>query len=115
MYLDGKLISDARAEHLPSLFATAGYDARQKTAVIKATNYHAVPVEAEIQLDGAASVAAAGRHIVIRSEKPTDENSLENPRLIVPGEQPLRNCAQRFSVLLPPMSVNILRVPATPN
>jgi alpha-L-arabinofuranosidase len=110
MFLDGKLVSDARMEFLPSLFATAGYDVKRKTVVLKATNYHAQPVRAEIQLDGAEGVAPAGQHIVLRSGKPADENSLDNPRRIVPQEQPLANCGPRFSVVLPPLSVNVLRI-----
>jgi alpha-L-arabinofuranosidase len=80
--------------------------------VVTMASYYNQPVRAEIQLDGAASVAAAGQHLVIRSGQPTDENSLENPRRIVPQEQPLSNCALRFPVTLPPLSVNVLRIGA---
>ena len=113
MFLDGKLVSDARMEFLPLLFATAGYDVKRKAVVIKATNYHARPVRAEIQMEGVGSVAPAGQHIVLRSEKPTDENALDNPRRIVPQKKPLANCGPRFSVVLPPLSVNVLRIPET--
>jgi alpha-N-arabinofuranosidase len=112
MYLDGKKVSDARLEYLPSFFATAGYDRRNKTVVIKATNYHATPVRVDIQLEGASSVGSTGKHIVIRSDQPRDQNTLRNPRRIVPREQPLTKCGERFSVTLPPHSVNILRTPA---
>jgi len=112
MLLDGKKVSDAKAEYLPAFFATAGYDAKGRAVVLKATNYHAKSVRAEIHLDGAAKVGAAGRHIVIRSEDPYAENSLDNPRRIVPEEQPLPGCARMFSVTLPPCSVNVLRIPA---
>jgi alpha-L-arabinofuranosidase len=113
MFLDGKKVSDAKAEYLPAFFATAGYDTKERTVVLKATNYHAKPVRAEIQLDGAAKVGAAGRHIVIRSDEPCAENSLDNPRRIVPEEQPLAGCGERCSVTLAPYSVNVLRIPAS--
>ena len=112
MYLDGKLVSDARVERLAPFFATAGYDARQKAVVLKATNYFAKPVRAEIELEGATAIAAAGRHIVIQSEDQYAENSLEHPRRIVPQERPLPGCAKRFAVELPPYSVSVLRIPA---
>jgi alpha-L-arabinofuranosidase len=111
MFLNGKRVSDARMEYLPSFFATAGYDRKGKRVVLKATNYHRQPLRAEIQLDGAESVGATGQHIVIHADQPTDENTLNNPRRIVPREQPLPNCAQSFSVTLPPHSVNVLRIP----
>jgi alpha-L-arabinofuranosidase len=112
MYLDGRKVSDARVDSLPSFFATAGYDGKGKTVVLRATNYDKTPVQAEIQLDGAATVGATGQHIVIRADSPDDENSLESPLRIVPHEQPLPNCGKRFSVTLPPQSVNVLRIPA---
>lgn len=67
----------------------------------------------EVQLDGAAKVDAEGRHIVIRSDDPYAENSLDRPRRIVPQEQTLPGCGVRFSVMLQPYSVNVLRVPAS--
>jgi len=113
MFLDGKKVSDAKAEYLPPFFAAAGCDVKGKTVVLKATNYHAKPVRAEIQLDGAVKVEASGRHIMIRSDDPYAENSLDNPRRIVPQEQPFSGCGARFSVTLAPYSVNVLRIPAS--
>ena len=112
MYLDGKKVADAKVEYLPSFFATGGYDRRNKAVVIKATNYHAAPVRTTIQLEGAGSVGATGKHIVIRSGSPRDRNTLDKPRRIAPHGQPLANCSKSFSVTLPPYSVNILRIPA---
>jgi alpha-L-arabinofuranosidase len=114
MFLDGKRVSRVKAEFLPEFFATAGYDRKDQTVVVKATSYSSKPVRAEIQLDGAARVARSGRQIVISAPQPFAENSLENPRLIEPRELPLSNVSARFSVELPPYSVNVLRLPAQP-
>jgi len=110
--LDGKKVSDASVQYLPSFFATAGYERRDKAIVVKATNYQKEPVRAEVSLQGVNRVGARGKHIVISSGKPSDENTLESPRSIVPREQPLTNCASRFSVTLAPYSVNLLKIPA---
>jgi len=110
MYLDGKKVSDAGVTHLPSFFTAAGYDRRNKTVVVKAANYRDVPVETEIELEGVKSVAKTGEHIVIRSDTPRDQNTLDNPTRIVPKSRPLNNCAKRFTVELPPRSVNVLRI-----
>jgi alpha-L-arabinofuranosidase len=114
MFLDGKRVSRMTAEFLREFFATAGYDRKNKTVVVKATSYSSKPLRAEIQLDGAARVGRSGRQIVISAPQQFDENSLENPRLIVPRELPLSNVSERFSVELPPYSVNVLRLPARP-
>ena len=112
MTLDGKKVSDASMVCLPSFFATAGYDKKAKAVVLKATNYDKSPMPVALQLDGVANIGAVGQHFVMRAEKLTDENSLDNPQRIVPQMQPLPNCARQFSVTLPPYSVNLLRIPA---
>ena len=113
MFLDGEKISTARVVRLPSFFATAGYDRQAKAVVLKATNYDKLPIQAVLTLDGATAVGGVGQHIVIRADGPEDENSLENPRRITPQELLLTDCAQEFSVTLPPYSVNVLRIPAS--
>jgi alpha-N-arabinofuranosidase len=112
MYLDGELVSESRVERLNSLFSQAGYDRARSEVVIKTTNYHAQPVVAEIELAGAERVAATGRHFVIESASPSDQNTLDQPVRIVPAEKRLENCGRKFTVTLPPYSVNVLRVPA---
>lgn len=112
MYLDDKKVSDARMEYLPSFFAVAGYDREDKMVVLKTTNYNGTPVRADIELDGATQVGDAGKHIIIKSDDLYDQNTLDNPRKIVPQAKPLQDCAKKFSVMLPPYSVNVLRIPA---
>jgi alpha-L-arabinofuranosidase len=112
MLLDGKRVSRVEASALPAFFATAGYRKSDGTVVVKATNYHAEPVCAEIRLEGTTQVAATGQHIVIRANKPEDENTLDKPDLITPQVLPLTDCSKDFQVTLPPHSVNILRIPA---
>ncbi|MCX6927006.1 MAG: hypothetical protein NT154_27935, partial [Verrucomicrobia bacterium] len=113
MLLDGNVISTARVEWLSQFFATAGYDRKNQSVIVKATSYSSKPVRAEIQLDGAAKVGASGKHIIISSPAQYDENSLDHPRRIQPKELPLSDASKRFSVELPPYSVNVLRIPAT--
>ena len=113
MYLDGKEVSRASARHLTSLFTLAGYDRDDKSVVIKASNYYATPVQAEIQLKGAKRISKTGRHIVISSSDLQDQNTLDSPRRIVPQEKPLNDCGDNFTVTLPPYSVNVLRISTT--
>jgi alpha-L-arabinofuranosidase len=111
LFLDGKKTADATVEDLPALFTQAGYDRRNRRVVLKATHYGRQPVTADIRLDGAADIAGTGRHIVIRSDDPHVDNSLDQPLRIVPEERPLAGCGPRFVVTLPPFSVNVLTVP----
>lgn len=112
MLLDGKVVADAGRERLPVFFATAGYDRADEMVVLRATNYHGEAVPVRVQLDGAEWVGATGQHYVIEADCPRDENTLDEPRRIVPEERSLPDCGRRMSVTLPPYSVNVLRIPA---
>ena len=112
MLLDGKEAGKLEADALPDLYATAGYQKKDRTVVVRATNYGKEPLLAEIHIDGAANVAATGQHIVIRADKAEDENTLDQPDRIKPQVLPLTNCSKNFQVTLPPNSVNVLRIPA---
>lgn len=100
------------ATALPWFFAQAGYDRDAQEVIVKATNFNSVAVPVEIQLDGATWVGASGKHIVVRGDDPRQDNTLDEPRRIVPQEQPLEGVADKFSVTLAPYSVNVLRIPA---
>jgi len=112
MYLDDELAADSRVERLNSLFSQAGYDRQHREVVIKVTNYHGQPVETRIELAGVKRVGKTGRHLLIRADAPSDHNTLEKPRRIVPSEAPVDGCTREFRVVLPPYSINLLRVPA---
>ena len=112
MLMDGKPVSKLDAEVMPAFFATAGYQKKDGVIVVKATNYNAQPLPAAIKLDGVTNVAATGQHIVIRADKPEDENTLDKPGRIVPQVLPLTGCSKNFQVTLPPHSVNVLRITA---
>ena len=114
MLLDGKRVSRIEAESLPSFFATAGYDRGQKMAVVRATNYRDVPVPVTIELAGTQSIGPTGEHIVLRADRATDENSLDEPLRIQPQRQALTGGSRKFTVELSPRSVNVLRIPAEP-
>jgi alpha-L-arabinofuranosidase len=112
MLLDGKQVSKIEADALPAFFATAGYQQKDRTIIVKATNYNPTPLLAGIRFDGAANVAATGQHIVIRADKTEDENTLDLPNRIAPQVLPLTGCSKSFQVTLPPHSVNVLRIQA---
>jgi alpha-N-arabinofuranosidase len=115
MYLDGQRISTARVTELPSVFAAAGYDRKNKTVVLKATNYYPTPLQTDVVVDGAATVGSDGKLISISSDSLDGDNTLDQPTRIAPHETPLNNLSKNFTVTLPPYSVNVLRIPAEAN
>ena len=114
LFLDGKKVAEAGIENPPAFFANAGYDRNSRSVVVKATNYNKWPVNTEIRLDGVSQVAPSGKHVFLCADQPYAENSLDQPRLIVPQERTLTGSAREFRVSLSPYSVNVLRIPAVP-
>lgn len=112
MLLDGKTVSRLKAETMPAFFSTAGYRKKDKTVVVKATNYGNTPLSADLRIEGASKISPVGRHIVICTDNPKNENSLDKPDLITPQTLPLTGCSKNFAVTLPPHSVNVLLINA---
>ena len=115
LFLDGKRVSDARMDKLPSFFATAGQQDSDGTIIVKATNYSAQARETELDLVGTDVLKGVGRHIVYQAASLGDDNSLENPTKLVPSERTFPVTGSRIKVMLPPFSVSVLRVPARSN
>ncbi|MCF8346404.1 MAG: hypothetical protein K9G38_04265 [Bacteroidales bacterium] len=112
MYLDGELISDAAIEPMETVFTSAGYNHDNNSVIIKAVNYNADPVQAVISLKGATKIRKKAKHIVITSENIDDQNTLDNPLHIIPGEITIKNASEQFTVNLPPFSVNLFEIDA---
>ncbi len=112
MFLDGQLISAAGLVPLESLFAGAGYDPAKGQVVVKVVNYDPFPLETNIRLNGAETIGASGKQIIISSGNLNDRNNLEQPTRIVPVEKILSNCSKNFTVTVPAYSVNLFVIPA---
>ena len=52
--------------------------------------------ETDIHLAGVKKVQPSGTAIVLSSEKPTDENTLDNPTKVAPVTHQLQNAGQGF-------------------
>ena len=111
LFLDGKRVSDARIEKMPSFFATAGLRQKDDTVIVKATNYSAQPREAELVIDGTAIKGVSGRHFIYQASALSDDNSLENPTKLVPHEKSFPVYGNRITLTLPPFSVSVVQVP----
>ncbi|MBB6051455.1 alpha-L-arabinofuranosidase C-terminal domain-containing protein [Armatimonas rosea] len=111
LFLDGKKVSDARMERLPSFFATAGLRQKESTVIVKATNYSAQPQETELVIEGAMVGEGSGRHAIYQASALSDDNSLEHPTKLVPRETVFPVAGNRIKLTLPAYSVSVVRVP----
>ncbi|MEA2708599.1 MAG: hypothetical protein QOF78_1200 [Phycisphaerales bacterium] len=95
---------------LPTLFATAGRKGDE--VILKVVNASGDAQETEVAIDGVGESAIHIRAIVLTSAKPDDENSLDQPTKVTPGERDLLFAKPAFTYAFAPYSVTVMRMRA---
>ena len=109
-FLDGELIHDVlRAYGLPSLYAVAGTKNESGELILKVVNAADQPQEARINLQGFPSLAKRATLTTLSHPDRTAENSLAEPKRIVPQESAIE-VSNDFTHTFPANSINVLRV-----
>ncbi len=111
-YLDGKLIHDIKHTSVPSLYASATRDSKSGGIILKVVNASAEKMDAAIHLNGAKKLAPSGEAIVLASESPADENSLDAPDKVSPKTQSFDVNGPDFQHAFPGNSLTVLRIGA---
>jgi alpha-L-arabinofuranosidase len=111
-YLDGKLIHDETVSMPQRFFAMAGRDETSGAMIIKAINAAAEPVNATINLGGVKHVAFGASLMVLKSNQPGDNNSLENPKRVAPVTSIMPVSGNTLTHEFPPYSLSIMRLAA---
>jgi alpha-L-arabinofuranosidase len=109
-YLDGQLIHDAVPPMLRSLYASASQTRTAREVILKVVNVSRTDQPAEIVLNGARIVRPGSKVTVLTSAKPTDENTLENPKAVAPVTKPLSANSTEFHHVFPGNSVSVMRL-----
>lgn len=111
--LDGKVVHDvSRQRSLPALYATAGRVTASGEIIVKVVNAAPTAVPATLKVDGAKGVADEALLVVMSHADAKAENSVTEPRKIVPVRETLRGASQEFSHVFPANSVSVLRLKA---
>ena len=109
-YLDGKLIHEVKKGAGKTLCASSTLT-HDGEVILKVVNASSAAQTVDVKLDGAKSVSKKAKAIVLTSPNPMEENSLEEPRKVVPIEATLDNAAASFTRVFPGNSVTVLRLP----
>ena len=109
-FLDDKLVHDIAYPRSKALYAVASRAKNQHEAIVKVVNASPEPQDTRITLNGA-TLSGAGTAIVLSSERPEDENSLEQPSKVIPVTKRLNCSGTAFSYNFPGNSVTVLRLP----
>lgn len=86
-YLDGKLVHDVKTPTMKSLHASATREKSTGEIILKVVNASGQALATDIGFSGIAGLTGPARALMLTSEKPTDENSLANPRKVAPVAQ----------------------------
>ncbi len=111
-YLDGKLMHDVDYPSMKSIYASATRDNHKGEVIVKVVNVDSQPHATAIQLDGVSQVNGPAQAIVLTAANPTAENSLADPKNVVPKAETLKLNDATFQHTFPGNSVTVLRIPS---
>ncbi|MDO7854480.1 alpha-L-arabinofuranosidase C-terminal domain-containing protein [Hymenobacter convexus] len=94
-----------------NLFASAVADDAAGDLVVKLVNYSSAPRAVTVSLAGAKKLGKAGRALVMAADDLNTQNSLKEPRKLVPQEANFVVKGSTVSYTLAPNSFTVLRVP----
>lgn len=108
-YLDGRLMHDITMPAVKALVATASRDDANGDVIVKVVNVTAAAQETDLRLEGVRGVTGPARLWTLASEKPTDENTLDQPKRVAPVESTAAFDGATLRHHFPGNSVTILR------
>ena len=108
-FLDGKLIHDVKWQATKPLYAVASYARRAYEVILKVVNVSRADQETDLRFEGA-KVSPTAKAIVLASDKPEDENTLDQPARVRPVTLTLKNAGASFRHTFPANSVTVLRL-----
>ena len=98
-----------RNDEANAVFYTATMDAKTGRIYLKMVNTVGDAQKLNIKLEGVKKVKSKAKKIELKSARPEDTNSIDNPRNIVPQESS-QKVGKQFPVTLAPYSITVLVV-----
>jgi alpha-L-arabinofuranosidase len=113
-YLDGNLIHDLTYDDTApkSLHVVAGRQISSGDIILKIVNVSKYAVATAMKLKGVASVSPSATSVLLTSSDVRDENSLEEPRKVVPKRLSVDGISENFKYVFAPHSITVLRLNA---
>jgi alpha-N-arabinofuranosidase len=96
-----------RNDEANAVFYTATTDAKTGKIYLKLINTVGKAQPMNIKLEGVKSVKSKAKKIELKSARPEDTNSIDNPRNIIPQES-TQKVGKQFSITLAPYSITAL-------
>ena len=109
-FLDDALVHNVPYPKMKALYASASRAKGGKEIILKVVNGSAETQETAVKFTGA-TLGSVGKEIVLSSERPEDENSLEQPNKVMPRTRQLPLGQPLLEHTFPGNSVTVLRLP----
>ena len=91
------------------MYASATLDKNKNELIIKISNYSDKAKDVEFAIEGLKKLASKGTNTFIASENLDKENTIENPKNVVPMEQSIKASGKKVKASLAPYSFNVLK------
>ncbi|WP_184544593.1 alpha-L-arabinofuranosidase C-terminal domain-containing protein [Mucilaginibacter sp. FT3.2] len=95
---------------IPALFYVATRDTKTNMLYIKVVNASGNVTPVTINLQGVEKIASTGKITVLKSDKPDDTNTIDEPLKIKPQEYDIKGIKKSFTRKFDPYSISILQI-----
>lgn len=111
-YLDGTLVQELTepSANVKSLCSSASLDEYSGDIILKIVNTAFYPIKTQIELKGLEKISGTGKVIVLTSQSPLDENTLEEPKKVSPKKETIKITGLTFSQTFPGNSLSVIRI-----
>jgi alpha-L-arabinofuranosidase len=109
-YLDGKLVHEAKPIVPRPLHVVASRNDASHDIILKVVNVSNRAEDAELNIQGVEKIEPAAKAVVLTSEDPADENTLDAPQKVSPATIAIDHAAKTFRHTFPAQSVTVLRL-----
>jgi alpha-N-arabinofuranosidase len=99
-------------QQVPSLFYDVTRDSGSGKIFLKVVNRNGTPQPVKIAITGVASVAPEGEAVVMKASSPTDTNTIDDPKKIVPVTEKAIGLSTNFTREFPAYSITVLELQA---
>jgi alpha-N-arabinofuranosidase len=99
-----------KVKTVPTLFYSATMDDKTGTIYLKVVNTFGKKQTIKINLDGVAKVSPEATVVTVKSDKPTDTNTIDDPQKIVPVTSTIKGVRKNFIQSFPAYSVSIMQI-----
>ena len=96
-----------------SLCVSASRDDKSGDIILKVVNADFNPVDAKIDLKGAVKLTGTGKIILLSSDSPLDENTLDEPAKVSPKTETVKFSGSSLTRSFPENSFTVIRIPVT--